>query len=35
MDPTYWLWLAIGATPPGAKGPGYGSWALPPKYWEP
>jgi hypothetical protein len=29
------LWLAIGANPPGAKGPGYGSWALPPKYWEP
>jgi len=29
------LWLAIGANPPGAKGPGYGSWALPPKYWQP
>jgi hypothetical protein len=29
------LWLAIGANPPGAKAPGYGSWALPPKYWEP
>ena len=25
------LWPAIGANPPGAKGPGYGSWALPPK----
>jgi hypothetical protein len=29
------LWLALGANPPGAKPPGYGSWALPPKYWEP
>lgn len=29
------LWLAIGANPPGAKAPGYGSWALPPVYWEP
>ncbi len=29
------LWLAIGANPPGAKAPGYGSWALPPTYWEP
>jgi hypothetical protein len=29
------LWLAIGANPPGAKGPGYGSWALPPRYWRP
>ncbi|HYO83919.1 MAG TPA: hypothetical protein VES20_21125, partial [Bryobacteraceae bacterium] len=25
------LWPAIGANPPGAKGPGYGSWALPPR----
>ena len=25
------LWPAIGANPPGAKGPGYGNWALPPK----
>jgi hypothetical protein len=24
------LWPAIGANPPGAKAPGYGSWALPP-----
>ncbi|MBV9314840.1 MAG: hypothetical protein JO100_14185 [Pseudonocardia sp.] len=24
------LWRAIGANPPGAKAPGYGSWALPP-----
>ncbi len=25
------LWPAIGANPPGAKGPGYGSWAAPPR----
>jgi hypothetical protein len=25
------LWPSIGATPPGAKGPGYGSWAGPPR----
>jgi hypothetical protein len=25
------LWPAIGANPPGAKGPGYGSWARPPR----
>lgn len=25
------LWRAIGANPPGAKGPGYGSWAQPPR----
>lgn len=25
------LWPAIGAHPPGAKAPGYGSWALPPR----
>jgi hypothetical protein len=25
------LWLAIGANPPGAKAPGYGSWAEPPQ----
>jgi hypothetical protein len=25
------LWPAIGANPPGAKGPGYGSWAFPPQ----
>jgi hypothetical protein len=24
------LWRAIGANPPGAKAPGYGSWAAPP-----
>lgn len=24
------LWPAIGANPPGAKAPGYGSWAFPP-----
>ncbi|HEY6887064.1 MAG TPA: hypothetical protein VI300_04765 [Solirubrobacter sp.] len=24
------LWPAIGANPPGAKGPGYGSWSGPP-----
>jgi hypothetical protein len=25
------LWPAIGANPPGAKAPGYGSWAAPPR----
>ncbi|SIO57743.1 hypothetical protein SAMN05444166_5477 [Singulisphaera sp. GP187] len=25
------LWVAIGANPPGAKGPGYGSWVGPPQ----
>ncbi|NNH33825.1 hypothetical protein C9413_32005, partial [Rhizobium sp. SEMIA 4085] len=25
------LWKAIGAHPAGAKGPGFGSWAFPPK----
>ena len=25
------LWVAIGANPPGAKAPGYGSWARPPE----
>jgi hypothetical protein len=25
------LWPTIGANPPGAKGPGYGSWADPPR----
>jgi hypothetical protein len=25
------LWVALGANPPGAKGPGYGSWADPPR----
>ena len=25
------LWRAIGATPHGAKAPGYGSWAVPPR----
>jgi hypothetical protein len=25
------LWVAIGANPPGAKAPGYGSWAHPPE----
>jgi hypothetical protein len=25
------LWPSIGANPPGAKAPGYGSWALPPR----
>ena len=25
------LWVAIGAHPPGAKAPGFGSWAAPPK----
>jgi hypothetical protein len=24
------LWPAVGANPPGAKGPGYGTWSLPP-----
>jgi high-affinity nickel permease len=24
------VWSAIGANPPGAKGPGYGTWAMPP-----
>jgi len=24
------VWKAIGANPPGAKAPGYGSWSLPP-----
>jgi hypothetical protein len=28
------LWPAIGANPPGAKGPGYGSWAHPPQYQQ-
>jgi len=28
------LWRAIGANPPGAKGPGYGSWAQPPRIEE-
>ena len=28
------LWPAIGANPPGAKAPGYGSWALPPQIPE-
>jgi hypothetical protein len=26
------LWRAIGANPPGAKAPGYGSWAFPPVF---
>lgn len=25
------LWPAIGANPPGARGPGFGSWASPPR----
>ncbi|HEX7659545.1 MAG TPA: hypothetical protein VF444_08705 [Pseudonocardiaceae bacterium] len=25
------LWRAIGANPPGAKAPGYGAWAAPPR----
>jgi hypothetical protein len=25
------LWRAIGANPPGAKAPGYGSWSAPPR----
>lgn len=29
------LWPAIGANPPGAKGPGYGSWAGPPQIESP
>jgi hypothetical protein len=29
------LWPAIGANPPGAKGPGYGSWAGPPRIPSP
>lgn len=29
------LWPAIGANPPGAKAPGYGSWARPPRIPEP
>jgi hypothetical protein len=28
------LWTAIGANPPGAKAPGYGSWAQPPRIEE-
>lgn len=28
------LWRAIGANPPGAKAPGYGSWAAPPRIDE-
>jgi hypothetical protein len=28
------LWRAIGANPPGAKAPGYGSWAEPPRIDE-
>lgn len=28
------LWPAIGANPPGAKAPGYGSWAQPPRIEE-
>ncbi|HEV2634056.1 MAG TPA: hypothetical protein VGX23_02845 [Actinocrinis sp.] len=28
------LWRAIGANPPGAKAPGYGSWAQPPQIDE-
>lgn len=26
------LWPAVGANPPGAKGPGYGTWAEPPRF---
>ncbi|HEX8086435.1 MAG TPA: hypothetical protein VF529_19260 [Solirubrobacteraceae bacterium] len=26
------LWTAIGGNPPGARGPGYGSWAGPPRF---
>jgi hypothetical protein len=26
------LWRAIGANPPGARAPGYGSWAAPPSF---
>jgi hypothetical protein len=29
------LWPSIGANPPGAKGPGYGSWAGPPRIPSP
>jgi hypothetical protein len=29
------LWPAIGANPPGAKPPGYGAWASPPRIPEP
>ncbi|HTU18394.1 MAG TPA: hypothetical protein VMG10_10075 [Gemmataceae bacterium] len=28
------LWPAIGANPPGAKGPGFGTWAEPPRISE-
>ncbi|MFG1608093.1 hypothetical protein [Actinoplanes sp. NPDC049265] len=28
------LWYAIGANPPGARAPGYGSWASPPRIPE-
>lgn len=28
------LWKTIGANPPGAKGPGYGTWAEPPRIPE-
>lgn len=28
------LWRAIGANPPGAKAPGYGAWAQPPRIDE-
>ncbi|POX48432.1 hypothetical protein C3489_27125 [Streptomyces sp. Ru71] len=28
------VWRAIGANPPGAKAPGYGSWAKPPRIPE-
>ena len=26
------VWTAIGGNPPGARGPGYGSWAGPPRF---
>lgn len=29
------LWKTIGANPPGAKSPGYGSWAEPPRIPDP
>jgi hypothetical protein len=29
------LWKTIGANPPGAKAPGYGSWAEPPRIPDP
>jgi hypothetical protein len=29
------MWRAIGANPPGAKAPGYGSWAAPPRIEDP